>query len=115
MNGRAERIGSMTWRWGRAAGVAALMALALAGPAHAQYFGQNKIQYTGHIWHFISSDHFEVFFDEGADSLAMRTLDLAEKTQMVFSKRFGHKLSKRIPIILYASHHDFSQTNITPD
>ena len=115
MNGRAERIRSMTWRWGRTSGLAALLALALTGPAHAQYFGQNKIQYAKHIWHSISSDHFEVFFDEGADSLAMRTLDLAEKTQALFSKRFGHKLSKRIPIILYASHHDFSQTNITPD
>ncbi len=95
--------------------MAALVALALAGPARAQYFGQNKIQYTKHIWHSISSDHFEVYFDAGADSLAMRTLDLAEKTQSVFSQRFGHKLSKRIPIILYASHHEFSQTNITPD
>jgi len=105
----------MKWRWSRSLAVAALSVLAFAAPASAQYFGQNKIQYTEHIWRSISSDHFEVFFDEGADSLAMRTLDLAEKTQSVFSRRFGHKLSKRIPIILYASHHDFSETNITPD
>ena len=105
----------MTWRWSRSLAMATLFALAFAAPARAQYFGQNKIQYTEHIWRSISSDHFEVYFDEGADSLAMRTLDLAEKTQSVFSHRFGHKLSKRIPIILYASHHDFSETNITPD
>jgi Tol biopolymer transport system component len=105
----------MTWRWSRSLALVTLCALAFAAPVHAQYFGQNKIQYTEHIWRSISSDHFEVYFDEGADSLAMRTLDLAEKTQSVFSHRFGHKLSKRIPIILYASHHDFSETNITPD
>ncbi len=84
-----------------------------AGVAHAQYFGQNKVQYRDHDWHSITSDHFEVYFDSGADSLAMRTLDLAEKTQAVFTRRTGHTLSKRIPIILYASHHEFSQTNVT--
>ena len=106
----------MTQRW------RALVALGLvlagcvwAGAARAQYFGQNKVQYRSHDWHSIRSDHFEVYFDSGADSLAMRTLDLAEKAQAVFSERTGHKLSKRIPIILYASHHDFAQTNVTSD
>jgi Tol biopolymer transport system component len=102
---------------GRLARLALVLAglAGLAGAAEAQYFGQNKVQYRDHDWRSISSDHFEVYFDTGADSLAMRTLDLAEKTQALFSRRFGHTLSRRIPIILYASHHQFSQTNITPD
>src|SRR5690349_15863471 len=96
--------------------LAALLGLGvLAGSARAQYFGQNKVQYSDHVWNSISADHFVVYFDKGADSLAMRTLDLAEKTQAIFSKRLGHQLSKRIPIILYASHQDFAQTNITPE
>jgi len=102
-------------RWFVVAGLAALSFLTAPGAARAQYFGQNKVQYREHEWHSIRSDHFEVYFDQGADSLAMRTLDLAEKTQAVFSKRFAHTLSKRIPIVLYASHHEFSQTNITAD
>src|SRR5690348_11786911 len=103
----------MRHRW---AGVAITMLVAAAtlaaGEARAQYFGQNKVQYNQYVWHSITSDHFEVFFYEGSDSLAMRTLDLAEKTNAVFSKRLGHSLSKRIPIILYSSHNDFSQTNV---
>src|SRR5689334_19997910 len=96
--------------------LAVLLALgATATPSLAQYFGQNKVQYNQYVWHSITSDHFEVFFYEGSDSLAMRTLDLAEKTNAVFSKRLGHSLSKRIPIILYSSHNDFSQTNVTPE
>lgn len=107
----------MTFRGMRLLGTGAVLvaALAVAGVAHAQYFGQNKVQYRDHSWHSIKSDHFEVYFDAGADSLAMRTLDLAEKTQAVFAEQFGHPLSKRIPIILYASHHEFAQTNITSD
>jgi len=71
--------------------LAALLGLAaLAGGARAQYFGENKVQYRDHVWNSISADHFVVYFDKGADSLAMRTLDLAEKTQAVFSKRLNH-------------------------
>lgn len=88
---------------------------ALANPARAQYFGQNKIQYEMFDWKSIRSDHFEVYYYAGSDSLAMRTLDLAEKTNAIFSKRLQHSLSRRIPIILYASHNAFSQTNTISD
>ena len=92
-----------------------LLGLLWVSSAQAQYFGQNKVQYRDHHWQSIRSDHFEVYFDAGADSLAMRTMDLAEKTQALFAERTGHTLSKRIPIVLYASHHEFAQTNITSD
>ena len=68
-----------------------------AGPASAQYFGQNKIQYRGHNWRSISADHFEVYYYEGLDSLAMRVLDLAEKTHEYLSHRMGHTLGRRVP------------------
>ncbi len=93
----------------------ALLALVPAGTAHAQYFGQNKVQYSVHDWRSIESDHFDVYFYAGEDSLAMRVLDLAEKTHAVLSVRMGHVLSRRVPIILYGSHNEFSQTNVTPE
>ena len=71
------------WGWAGAA-LAAALTLVAAGPAGAQYFGKNKIQYELYDWRSISSDHFEVYFYAGSDSLAMRTLDLAEKTQATF-------------------------------
>ncbi len=106
----ARALGAVAWAAGLLAGV-----IATTGVASAQYFGQNKVQYEMFDWRWIQSDHFEVYFYAGSDSLAMRALDLAEKTNAVFSKRLGHKLSKRIPIILYASHNDFSQTNVTSE
>jgi Tol biopolymer transport system component len=89
--------------------------LALAPTAQAQYFGQNKIQYRSYDWHSITSDHFEVYTYDGLDSLAIRVLDLAEKTNQVLSQRLGHSLGRRVPIILYGSHNDFAQTNVTPE
>ena len=86
-----------------------------AGPASAQYFGQNKIQYRQYDWRSVTSDHFEVYFYAGLDSLAMRVLDLAEKTNVVLASRMGHPLARRVPIILYGSHNNFAQTNVTSD
>src|SRR5262245_444151 len=100
---------------GRAAVAALLFTLAVAGPARAQYFGQNKVQYRIYDWKSIRSDHFEIYFYSELDSLALRVLDLAEKADGMLSKRLGHSLTHRIPIILYGSHNDFSQTNITPE
>src|SRR5678815_2742151 len=88
---------------------------AMATPSFAQYYGQNKVQYRQYDWRSISSDHFEVYFYSGMDSLSMRVLDLAEKTHAVLSKRIGHSLTHRVPIILYGSHNDFAQTNVTPE
>ncbi len=102
--------------------VCVVLALALAGgwtfgagEADAQYYGQNKVQYRRYDWKSISSDHFEVYTYSGLDSLAMRVLDLAEKTHAVLSVRMGHTLTRRVPIILYGSHNDFAQTNVTPE
>lgn len=101
--------------WG--VGVAVLLASVGLGlpAAHAQYFGQNKVQYRQYEWVSISSDHFEVYYYVGLDSLAKRVLDLAEKTNVVLSQRMGHSLGRKVPIILYGSHNDFAQTNVVPD
>ncbi len=101
-------------RW-LAAGLA-LAALACPGAAaHAQLFGQNKVQYGRYEWRSITSDHFGVYFYAGLDSLAIRVMDLAEKTHAMLSRRMGHSLGRRVPIILYGSHNDFAQTNVTPE
>src|SRR3989442_668607 len=86
------------------AGLGVSIALVHAMPCQAQYFGQNKVQYHQHDWKSITSDHFEVYFYSGLDSLAMRVLDLAEKTNVMLSKRMGHALGRRIPVIIYGSH-----------
>ncbi len=95
--------------------LALVITVALPRGAAAQYFGQNKVQYRRYEWRSITSDHFEIYFYTGLDSLARRTLDLAEKTNAMLSVRMGHTLGRRVPIILYGSHNDFAQTNVTPE
>ncbi len=102
------------WR-ARLAVAVALVALLGAAPAGAQYFGRNKVQDRRPAWVLVESDHFQVHYPRGLDSLALRVLDLAEKTDELFARRLGHRLAHRVPIILYASPLDFAQTNVTTE
>lgn len=99
-----------------AAAVAFLAAcLLVPDPAGAQGFGKNKVQYRTFHWNVISSPHFDVYYYAGGESLALRVLDLAEKANVKLTRDMGHVLTKKVPIILYISHNDFAQTNVTTE
>ncbi len=106
---------SIQARWRTLGGVLPLALAAtalLAAPAAAQIFGKNKVQYRTFDFQVLSSAHFDVYFYSGGDSLALRVLDLAEKTHVYLSREMGHVLSRKVPIILYNSANDFRQTNV---
>jgi Tol biopolymer transport system component len=76
-------------------------------------FGKNKVQYRGFKWSILKSEHFDLFYYEGEEFLAERTVLLAEASYDTLSEYFGHTLSRRIPIMIYKSHSEFQQTNVT--
>ena len=84
----------------------------LATPASAQYFGQNKVQYEKFKFQVLKTEHFDIYFysreKEGAE-LAAR---MAERWYARLEQLLGHQLRGRQPLILYASHVDFEQTNV---
>ncbi|KPJ59918.1 MAG: hypothetical protein AMJ46_09095 [Latescibacteria bacterium DG_63] len=94
-------------------GSVVFLTLASATGAIGQTFGKNKVQYRQFEWRVASSDNFEVYFYPGEDTLASLVLDLAEESAVKLSEDLGHRLHKKIPIIVYESHYDFEQTNIT--
>jgi len=85
----------------------------MAAPVHASYFGKNKVQYKKFDWNVLETPHFEIVFYAGADVVVHDAARMAERTYESLSALLGHKFEKRIPLILYASHSDFQQTNIT--
>ena len=105
-------------RRGPAPLVGLLLALVLApfSPAAAQFFsfGQNKIQYRGLEWRVIHGPHVDLYYYPEEVHMAGVALDYAEQTYDTLRIRFGHEVATRIPIIVYASHVDFQQTNILP-
>jgi len=78
-----------------------------------QSFGQNKIQYRDFSFNILSSEHFEIYFYEGGETIAHFAQDVLEDGYEQLSKDFGIEVEFRIPVILYNSPNHFSQTNVT--
>ncbi|MBN1503543.1 MAG: PD40 domain-containing protein [Candidatus Eisenbacteria bacterium] len=83
--------------------------------ATAQTFGKNKVQYRQFDWRVASSQNFDVYFYSGGDSLAAVVLDLAEQAAVKLTADLGHRLQKKVPIIVYGSQYDFQQTNVVTE
>jgi hypothetical protein len=93
-------------------GLAAICAvLLLATPVSAQYFGRNKVQYKKLDFQVLKTEYFDIYYypsaREGIDIAAR----MAERWRARLGRILGHELSGRQPLVLYASHPDFEQTN----
>src|SRR6478672_3521521 len=91
--------------------IALTFAAACAAPASAQYFGRNKVQYKKLDFQILKTEHFDIYYypeeREGIDVAAR----MAERWRTRLGRIFGHELRGRQPLVLYASHPDFEQTN----
>jgi hypothetical protein len=81
-------------------------------PASAQYFGQNKVPYERLDFKVLKTEHFDVYFypeEEAAAAIAAR---MAERWRQRLSATLGFQLVGRQPLVLFASHPHFQQTNV---
>ena len=99
----------------RAALCLALLVGATA-PLAAQYYllNQNKIQYRRLDWQVLRGPRVDIYYYPDEAGLAPVALQYAEQTYDVLALKFGHTVTARVPVIVYASHSDFEQTNILP-
>lgn len=88
--------------------------LAESAVAQTASFGKNKIQYNNFDWRVLESDHFHLYYYPEEEELARTALQLAEDYYDLVAARFRHEVARRIPLIIYSSHQDFEQTNVTP-
>ncbi len=98
----------------RSFGLALLLVAAAPGLLPAQYFGQNKVQYGRFEFQVLRTEHFDVYFYEEERQAALDAARMAERAYGRLSRVLNHQFKERKPIILYASHSDFQQTNATP-
>jgi len=90
---------------------ALLLLLSTPGLLSAQYFGRNKVQYSTFDFKIIQTEHFDVYYYERERVASMDAARMAERSYARLSKVLNHEFRERKPIILYASHSDFQQTN----
>src|SRR5258706_14199315 len=93
-----------------------IAAIGFAPSLAAQYgsFGQNKIQYRRLDWRVLRGEHVDLYYYPEEEELGRVALAYAEASYDSLERRFNHAVTRRIPLIVYASHSDFEQTNILP-
>jgi len=110
-------------RAGRLHALQVLLALAaltvtiplLPSDAAAQFFGQNKVQYKRFRWRVLRTQHFDIHYYQGTEAAVNDAALMAERSYQRLSRVLHHEIRSRVPLVLYASHTDFEQTNITPE
>ncbi len=78
------------------------------------YFGRNKIQYNQFDWHILNTEHFDIYYYPEMRELAEIGAAHAEKVYRELETRFNHNLNTKTPLIFYATHAHFQETNTIP-
>ena len=96
--------------WLTRSALVTMIVLGLASSAHAQYFGRNKVQYQDFAFEVLKTEHFDIYFYPQERDAAAQVGRMAERWQARLSKLLQHSLRRRQPVVLYASHPEFQQT-----
>ncbi len=91
-------------------GAAALVALCPAA-ARAQYFGRNAVQWERFRFEVLKTDHFDIYYYPEEQQAAADVGRMGERWYARLSHLLRHRLRDRQPVVLYASHPHFQQTN----
>ena len=81
------------------------------GPASAQYFGQNKVQYDDFDFKTFSTENFDIYFYPEERQAVTDAGRMAERWYQRHSRTFLREFKARKPLIFYANSADFQQTN----
>ena len=91
--------------------LAALAFILAAPPVSAQYFGSNKVRYKTFDFEVLKTERFDIHHYPEERQAVEEAARMAERWNTRLSKVLRHTLSSRQPLILYASHPHFEQTN----
>lgn len=90
-----------------------VLGFALPGSAAAQYFGRNKVMYAKFNFKIIQTQHFDIHYYPREEQAALDVARMAERSYAKLARMLNHEFTERKPIILYASHSEFQQTNLS--
>jgi hypothetical protein len=92
--------------------IALLFVVSILFAPSAFPFGQNKIVYDKFHWNIYHATHFDIYFYDEEKPALEKVVDMAESAYDDLSRKFNFQISKKIPIIYYATHSAFEQTNV---
>src|SRR5438132_1509728 len=82
-------------------------------PAGAQYFGRNKVQNGRLEFRTLRTEHFDIYYYPEEEQVTRQAARMAERWYARYSQLLDDTFMHRQAIVLYASHPDFTQTNVS--
>ena len=80
--------------------------------AHRVQFGKNRIQYKFFDWEYYYSDNFEVYYYQGGEELAKRSIEYLESEFSRITETIGYPPYSKTRVFLYSSIADKQQSNV---
>ena len=77
----------------------------------AQYFGRQKVQYEDFDWRVLRTPRFDIHYYPEELEVTQDAARMSERWYSRLSRAFQHEFKKK-PLIFYADHPDFQQTNV---
>ncbi len=95
----------------------ALLALTVTIPTvgqaqYSSYFGRNNVRYSKADFKILQTEHFDLHYYEREYAAALDVARMAERSYARLARLLNHNFTERKPIILYASHSEFQETNL---
>ncbi len=92
--------------------LAAVLLTSVPATVEAQYFGRNKVQYDQFDFQVMRTDQFDIHFYPEASEAIEDVARMAERWYERIARILEHDIRDRRPLVFYADHPDFQQTNI---
>src|SRR5262245_20660579 len=89
-------------------------ALLISSTPCARYFRAHKVRYKPLTHQTLKTEHFEIYFTSDTREAVSISARLAERWYARLSRILGHSFTDVQPLVIYASHPDFEQTNVIP-
>lgn len=86
--------------------------LLVATAASGQYFGKNKVRYDTFVWQEFATPHFRISFYDRVEPQLGKVASFAESAYDELARKLNFQIPEPIPLIAYATHAEFEQTNV---
>ena len=83
--------------------------------AQFSYFGTNKVQTRDYSFQNLATEHFKILFYPGGETMAEFCAEVAEEYYRRYEQELGFGLDYKVPLLLYLSPAQFSETNVITD
>lgn len=77
-----------------------------------QYFGRNQVQYEDFDFQILHTDHFDIYHYPQEEKAVKDLGKLSERWYQRHSGMLNHTFKTKNPLIIYANHADFQQTDV---